>query len=333
MNNSVNLLCADVPACILCGAAGNLFQNDLQDPDRKIAGKWRHQICSNDQCQSVWLSPRPLESELIKAYANYHTHSKSGNSVFHKFFLSGTKRIIKSLLFPARLMLGLHQDARRLKYMGLKDLPPGKLLEVGVGGGRFLARMKKLDWDVSGIDYDPNAASRIQEKYGINVHVGDLTQLDFPSNSFDVIAMGQTVEHLSNPVAVFNQCFQLLKPGGWLVVTTPNIESLGKAVFKEYWRGWEPPRHLHLYSAASLKALAFFASFSVKEIKTYACDSATGYYSSCLNFAFYNSQEMSVWMLAKAMVWSYWMELKEAAINRRTGKAGQGIFMIALKPI
>lgn len=333
MNNSVNLLCTDVPACILCGAAGNLFQSDLRDPDRQIAGDWRYQICSDAGCRSVWLSPRPLESELIKAYANYHTHSKSGYSIFHKLVLSVTKRIGKGLLFPSRVMLGLHREARHMKYMGLKGQPPGKLLEIGVGGGRFLSRMKKINWDVSGIDYDPNVAGKIQEKYGVNIHIGDLIQLDFPSNSFDVIVMGQTVEHLSNPVAVFNKCFQLLKPGGRLVVTTPNIESLGESIFKEHWRGWEPPRHLHLYSVASLKTLASVTSFSVQEIRTYACDSATGYYSSCLSAAFYDSREMSASMLAKTMIWSHWMELKEAAINRRTGKAGQGIFMVALKPV
>lgn len=323
----------DIPACLLCGTAGNLFQDDLQDPDRRIAGKWRYQICGNDRCQSVWLSPRPLESELVKAYANYHTHSKASHSVFHRLLLSGAKRIARGASFLPRVMLGLHRDARRLKHMGLKDAPPGKLLEIGVGGGRFLARMKKIGWDVSGIDYDPNVAGRIQKRYGIDVHVGDITQLDFPSNGFDAITMGQTIEHLSDPVAVLDKCFQLLKPGGRLVVTTPNVESLGKVLFEEHWRGWEPPRHLHLYSVDSLKALAALASFSVEEIKTYACDSATGYYSSRLNSAFYRSQKTSSWMLARTMIWSCWMELKEGAMNDKTGKAGQGIFMVASKPV
>ncbi len=231
---------------------------------------------------------------------------------------------------PQEIILGVRKQAARLKYMGLRDDKPGSLLELGVGGGRFLYRMKKRGWDVTGVDIDPKVAERISRKYQINVYTGDVTNLEI-GQQFDVVTLNQTVEHLVDPMAVLKKCHGLLKPGGRIVITTPNVESLGATLFKEYWRGWEPPRHLHLYSIKSLEKLIKLADFDVDEIDTYTCESQTGYYSSYLNEAYHQSRQLSTSKLVGIMIWSYWMEFRETLLNLESGISGQSIYLEGLK--
>lgn len=331
--NQVLLQTKDVGQCHLCGATGILYRDGVQDPDHHIAGTWTYQICADADCASIWLAPRPLDSELLKAYEHYHTHSKQGKSFFRKSLMSITKRLLKIALLPVGYALGVRREAAKMRHMGLGKQKPGTLLELGVGGGRFLLRMKKKGWDVSGVDFDPNVAQRMLEKYRIRVQAGDVTQLEFAPASFDVITMNQTVEHLTDPDAVFRKCHALLKPGGCLMVTTPNVESLGAGMFKEYWRGWEPPRHLHLYTQKSMATLARHTGFTTQSIETYTCESAIGYYASYMNAAFHRSEKITTFTCIRILLWSYWMELKETVLNRQTRKAGQGIFMVAVKAI
>lgn len=329
--SGIRLQTREVEQCHLCGAGGAPFQNGVKDPDHHIAGEWSYKICANASCSSIWLTPRPLDAELLKAYEHYHTHSKQEHAFIRKSLMSLTKRLTKLMLLPAWYVLGLRREAVKMRHMGLGRQQPGALLELGVGGGRFLLRMKKKGWDVSGVDFDPNVAQRMFDKYRIKVHAGDVTQLEFPPASFDVIAMNQTVEHLIDPGAVFQKCHALLKPGGCLVVTTPNVGSMGASLFKEYWRGWEPPRHLHLYTTRSMATLARHTGFIAQNIETYACESAIGYYASYMNAAFHRSEKITTVTCLRILLWSYWMELKESVLNRQTKNAGQGIFMVAFK--
>jgi hypothetical protein len=61
------------------------------------------------------------------------------------------------------------------------------------------------------------------------------------------------------------KCRELLKPGGRLVVTTPNARGLGHARFGASWRGLEPPRHLQIFSPPTLAECARRAGLEVLE--------------------------------------------------------------------
>ena len=128
----------------------------------------------------------------------------------------------------------------------------GRLLDVGCGSGQFLANMRDLGWEVMGVEPDPEAARVAREKLGLEVCQGTLAESEFPQDSFDVVTMSHVIEHVPDPLGLLKECKGILKPGGRLVLVTPNIESLGARVFGEFWRGWEPPRHLFLFSPRTL---------------------------------------------------------------------------------
>lgn len=102
------------------------------------------------------------------------------------------------------------------KYVSSGD----RLLDAGCG--RYLEFSKELfdDVQVVGIDLEETLDTHNQRSpYAIR---GDLDQLPFPSNSFDVVISRSVVEHLENPGQVFREFYRILKPGGKVILSTPN---------------------------------------------------------------------------------------------------------------
>lgn len=315
--------------CDLCGSAGEVAQSGIRDPDGNLEGSWSFRRCADAACGTYWLDPAPPPHELWKAYATYHTHTRKSSGRLGKAMLSLAHRFIKLGLLPLWIANGMKREADYLRYMTLGDEPTGKLLDVGCGGGRLLNRMKKRGWQVEGTDFDEQAAQRVASRYGIKTHVGDLPQCGLPDDNFDAIVMSQAIEHLYDPKATLRECLRILKPGGLLVMTTPNAHSIGATEFGASWRGWEAPRHLHLFTVESLRNLAQHAGFEIAEATTYSAGSAVVYRVS---------REIQLGRFASwlgqlaALVWSYRKELHEFRAQRHEPLTGQNVLIRARKP-
>lgn len=317
------------PLCDLCGSAGEIAQTGVADPDGNINGTWNFQRCANPACGVYWLDPAPPPHELWKAYATYHTHTRKSGHHIARAILSLAHRFIKLLLLPLWMFNGMKREADYLRFMTLKNETVGKLLDVGCGGGRLLNRMKKRGWEVEGIDFDAHATEKVTARYGIKTHVGDITQCDLTGNSFDVICMSQTIEHLYDPNSTLRECLRILKPGGFLVMTTPNAASIGASEFGTFWRGWEAPRHLHLFTVKSLQQLTRQAGFDVTEACTYSAGSAVVYRVSWAN---QQSGKLSWLEDLGLLIWSYRKELQEYRAQCINPDTGQNILIRARKP-
>lgn len=318
--------------CDLCGSAGALVQSGIPDPDGNLVGTWGFQRCTNPACGVYWLDPAPPPHELWKAYASYHTHTRKSGNRLAKAMLSLAHRLIKLCLLPLWMLNGLKREADYLRFMTLAHEPVGKLLDVGCGGGRFLKRMKRRGWQVEGTDFDAQATEKVTARYGIRTHVGDLPQCALPANSFDVITMSQAIEHLYDPNATLRESLRILKPGGLLVMTTPNVMSIGASDFEAFWRGWEAPRHLHLFSVESLQRLTQRAGFEVTEARTYSAGSAVVYRVSRTN---QQKQKGKLFWLneLRLLIWSYRKELQESREQANLPHSGQNVLIRARKPL
>ena len=165
-------------------------------------------------------------------------------------------------------MLGPVRERAGASVLFLHARDRGKLLDVGCGSGRFLAQMQALGWEVFGLEPDTRAARIARNQYDLNVICGIIEQAPILGESVDIIAMNHVIEHLSDPLAALVECRRILKSGGKLIVLTPNIRSLGRQIWRQYWRGWEIPRHFFLFSAKSLRVLIEQSGFAIHQLRT-----------------------------------------------------------------
>lgn len=168
-----------------------------------------------------------------------------------------------SLIEPLRELVGA-------TVMWLSAAERGRLLDVGCGSGAFVRRMRDLGWEASGIEPDHAAARVAREHYGLDVICGTLEQASLPARQYDVVTLNHVIEHLPDPIATLQECGRVLKRTGRLVVATPNVNSLGRRLFRTAWRGLEIPRHLQLFSIPTLVECGHRAGLHIGEVRTSA---------------------------------------------------------------
>jgi len=79
---------------------------------------------------------------------------------------------------------------------------------------------------------------------------------------FDLVILNQTIEHLVSPAQVVEKAFELLAPGGRLLIETPSLDGIDAKLFRHgYWGGYHFPRHWTLFTAATLARLVGRAGF------------------------------------------------------------------------
>ncbi len=100
------------------------------------------------------------------------------------------------------------------------------ILDIGCGCGFFLAAARARGWKTAGIDISQPAIDYANTVLGLSVKHADSSDAGFADNAFDVVTMWDVIEHLEDPVAVLAQARRVLKPGGIIVIETPNAESL-----------------------------------------------------------------------------------------------------------
>jgi SAM-dependent methyltransferase len=246
-----------IASCMLCGGMNyETIYSGLTDRWYSAPGTWRIQACST--CGLVALNPRPTAATVGTAYASYYTHGLAEDEALASQEPRGS----------ARLLAPLQRRRRELEDMYLSERPPGHLLDVGCGDGMRLRQMRERGWQVTGVETDAQAAQMARKRHGISVFNGEVTSAGFPADHFDAITLSHVIEHVYRPIELLAECRRILKPGGRLVMVTPNVQSLGRFWFGPDWREWDPPRHCYLYAPDTMRTLATKGGFRRAEIHT-----------------------------------------------------------------
>jgi SAM-dependent methyltransferase len=125
------------------------------------------------------------------------------------------------------------EDCRRIEVSLLEANPNAKLLDLGCADGKLtLNAAHKIGtskiYGVEILDVDIGRA----KANGINVTYGDLNEkLTFENELFDVIFASHVIEHLSNTDTFVQEVYRVIKPGGYLVIATPNLAACIRIVF------------------------------------------------------------------------------------------------------
>lgn len=110
-----------------------------------------------------------------------------------------------------------------IKKLGYKS---GKLLEIGCSKGLFLDLADKEGFSVYGLDTSEYAIKYVKDHFGFPVICSDVAKANFLDNSFDIIVMIDVIEHIDKPREVLRESHRILRPGGIVVIDTPNEDSL-----------------------------------------------------------------------------------------------------------
>lgn len=130
-----------------------------------------------------------------------------------------------------------------------KVRPSGKLLEIGCARGDFL-RVARDVFDVYGVEPNPELAESASKIAPVHRDIIERT----PWSSFDVIASFHVIEHVDSPRSFIRAAAERLKPGGLLVLETPNIDSLPYMILKTRWRQFIP-EHYFFFDPKSMSRL------------------------------------------------------------------------------
>jgi len=99
-----------------------------------------------------------------------------------------------------------------------------RLLDVGCSSGALLLTARDLGFDACGVEPSEDAAASARQA-GLQVVTGFLESAAFPGGAFDALILMEVIEHLRDPRSMLKECRRVLKPGGILLVTTPNFGS------------------------------------------------------------------------------------------------------------
>lgn len=199
-------------------------------------GKYlRHVKCNN--CHLVYVNPIEKVDRLAWYYS---TATNTSASTIRESYLRTAKSQVELIK----------------KYK--KDT---SILDIGCAQGFFLFEASKAGYITKGVELSRDAARYARKEFGLDVEIGSLGELQFPENYFDVVTLWVVLEHVPYPLATLKEACRMLKPGGLLAVSTPNIGGVLAKILRRRW--WEIRRvHINQFTTRTLTDIVQNAGFT-----------------------------------------------------------------------
>ncbi len=204
-------------------------------------------------CSLLRLEPQPSPEELERFYPDNYWWAPDGSLVGR---LEGLYR---------RIVLGDH-----LRFVTPGVASDGPVLDVGCGGGSFLAALGGRGVRVVGLDSSQRAASVSWRENGVPAVCATLENTPFSPESFGAITLFHVLEHVPHPAGYLAAARRLLIPGGKLYVQVPNAASWQFLLLGKRWSGIDIPRHLIHFRARDLEGLLEEVGFQVLRRKFFS---------------------------------------------------------------
>lgn len=231
--------------CPLCSGPRWCMLVEAADPSPDSAGL-RFAVVQCQDCGLCYTNPRPSESSILRFYSESYPPYRPSSHVKRR----------------KRWLGGLWRDGQLVPRFG-----KGRLLDFGCGNGAFLVQMRQAGWQVTGLDISPATVRHLRGELALSALEGSLPHPELPDESFEVITMWSSLEHVHRPLEVLRAAQRLLVPGGKLLVSAPNIDSLPFRWFGPHWFGLDLPRHLTHFTPWTLRLMLERAGFQVGPVR------------------------------------------------------------------
>jgi len=222
--------------CAVCGPADHEPAFRARDWFlRLIEGEFTYLRCRT--CGTVTQHPLLDEATLAKAYSTYHEPLPDDTGA--------VQRVMERIA---------QREANLLAHQADITQP---VVDVGCGAGHFLRRLGRAGWqgERRGVEPEGDVAATAAAQLSVRVDKGTAEDFAFREGEFGTVAMRHVIEHLRDPGAALDRLHAAIAPGGLLYLATPDSRALSARVFGPYWHGWDPPRHLHIFTSTSLRHL------------------------------------------------------------------------------
>lgn len=221
----------EYPACPLC-------RSERREFSFQLSSNYRVARCLD--CDASYLYPRLTEEAMQSVYRD-PSYFEGGESGY-----ADTSYVEQEASLRATFKCLL----RNLAKLGATG---GDLLEVGCGYGYLLDEARSAFRRRVGTEFSPQAADLARET-GAEVFVGGMEQLP-PEAQFDCVVATQVIEHVYDPVSFVRSLVKHVKPGGHLVLATPDIGGALRRVMGRRWPSFKVPEHVIYFDFRSLESL------------------------------------------------------------------------------
>lgn len=194
-----------------------------------------------NSCNTLYVSPRPTEDQLFSYYANS-----------------------EAIAFWTKLLIATNDERKLLQHIPRVNILKEKIsagqnkrelfVDLGAGNGNFSKVVqdaniftKVLATDISDECIDACKSQGLATK--------KCTVDEFDDNSIDCIVFNDLIEHVFNPSAFLKSCYNKLRVGGVLMLSTPNGEGFDFKILKDKTENITPPEHLQYFNPMSIKIL------------------------------------------------------------------------------
>jgi SAM-dependent methyltransferase len=146
----------------------------------------------------------------------------------------------------------------------------GRLLDLGCGPGFFLDVARSAGWTVQGVEISESASQFARESLKLDVVNLPIGAQGLPCSNVDLVTMWDVIEHLPDPRGALDAAHRVLRPGGGLVLTTGDVDSVAARLSGERWHLYNLPEHLYFHTERSIRTLAERAGFRAVSVQRHA---------------------------------------------------------------
>jgi 2-polyprenyl-3-methyl-5-hydroxy-6-metoxy-1,4-benzoquinol methylase len=218
-----------IPICPFCEGNLEIF--------RKEASVWRCPVC-----RVGFRRPLPTVEELARIY-DFDYYNSWGETADGYWSL-------KKALYRALIAAAPNSATR------------GSALDIGCATGAGLSALQDAGWIPTGIDINHHAVQIATDSLpGVKILCCNLEQAPFKLESFDLMIFSDVIEHVPDPRPVLRRAFELLRPGGTLVLLTPDFDALSEKLMRDKWLHYKQ-EHLVYLSRKAINTMLKMAGFT-----------------------------------------------------------------------
>ena len=219
---------------------------DQDDTDKWPVAPLHYVQCK--RCGLIYVNPRPKEEALIQLY------NKNDSPLVDD-------RVLAYQIDRSELLL---DEVEKYK------IPPGKLLEIGSGYGILMGVAQGREWECVGLELDRNRMNFAIEKMGVRVinKVLRNSEFSFPDRYFDAVILADVIEHFRDPKEDLLEINRILKDDGFVLINTPNAESLWVKIYNRNGQNMDTQQHIFLFTRSTLKLMLEKTGFRVVRLRS-----------------------------------------------------------------